>query len=165
MFDLVRTVFGFPGNFQLAFSGNEKIGRAILVAIGMPANNHGLGPAGDQARDVLTDDRLPEDNTAENISDRSIGRAIHSLETEFFNPIFIGSDRCAFDANAMFGYGVCSIDRDLVIGFIAFFNGKVIISEIDIQIGMNEFIFDKLPDDAGHLIAIKLDNRICYFDF
>lgn len=35
----------------------------------------------------------------------------------------------------------------------------------EVQEGEDEFIFDGFPDDSGHLIAIKFDDRIGDFDF
>lgn len=50
--------------------------------MGMPANGDGLGPAGDQAGDVLTDDGLPEDSSPKDVPDRSIGTLPHLLQLE-----------------------------------------------------------------------------------
>jgi hypothetical protein len=37
------------------------------------------------------------------------------LELEFLNPRFVRGDRCAFYADVVFEYGVCSVNGDLVI--------------------------------------------------
>ena len=58
--------------------------RANLVAVGMPANGDGLGPARDETRDVLTDDGLPEDSSPEDVPDGSIGALPHLLQLELY---------------------------------------------------------------------------------
>jgi hypothetical protein len=55
--------------------------------------------------------------------------------------------------------------RYLVVGLIAIFDTEVVIFNIDIKIGENEFFFNEFPDDACHFIAIEFYNRVCYLDF
>jgi hypothetical protein len=37
---------------------------------------------------------------------------------------------------------------------------EVVILQVDIQIGVDQLVLDVLPDDAGHLIAVELDDGI-----
>ena len=60
---------------------------------------------------------------------------------------------------------VGGVDRDLVVGLVALLDAEIVIEKIDIEIRMDQFVLDELPDDAGHLVAIHLDDRILYFDF
>lgn len=55
---------------------------AHLVAVGVPANGNGLGPARDKAGDVLAYDGLPEDSPAKDVPDGSIGTLPHLLQLE-----------------------------------------------------------------------------------
>lgn len=55
---------------------------ANLVAVGVPANGDGLGPAGDQAGDVFADDGFPEDGPPEDVSDGPVGTLPHLLQLE-----------------------------------------------------------------------------------
>jgi hypothetical protein len=41
---------------------------------------------------------------------------------------------------------------------------EVVIFQVDIEIGVDQLVLDELPDDAGHLIAVELDDRICNLD-
>ena len=41
---------------------------------------------------------------------------------------------------------------------------KVVILKIEVQVRQNQLIFDELPDDACHLVAIELYNCAFYFD-
>src|ERR1019366_10729789 len=79
-FDRLTAVPGGGGEGQLARPGDHEVGRAILIAEGVTADDDRLGPAGNQAGDVRDDDRLAEDDPAEDVADRSVGRAIHLLQ-------------------------------------------------------------------------------------
>jgi len=52
------------------------------------------------------------------------------------------------------------IDGNLIISFIPLSYTQIIVLDIQIKIRKNKFIFYKLPDNAGHLIAIQLHNRV-----
>ena len=70
--------WGVPGPWSPTPTGTD------LVAVGMPANGDGLGPARDETRDVLTDDGLPEDSSSEDVPDGSIGALPHLLQLELY---------------------------------------------------------------------------------
>src|ERR1700680_62910 len=50
--------------------------------VGGAADDDRLGPAGYQPRHVLADDRLAEDDAAQDVADGAVGRAVHLLEIE-----------------------------------------------------------------------------------
>ena len=66
-----------------------------------------------EPRDVLADDRLPENGSAKNVSDRAIRRLPHLLELELFHPGLIRSDGGALDANVVLLDGVRAVNRHL----------------------------------------------------
>jgi hypothetical protein len=41
---------------------------------------------------------------------------------------------------------------------------QVIVMQVDVQIGQDQLLLDQVPDDAGHLVAVQLDHRICDLD-
>ena len=41
---------------------------------------------------------------------------------------------------------------------------EVVVLEVDIEIGMDQLVLDELPDDAGHLIAVQLDDGAGHLD-
>ena len=53
---------------------------------------------------------------------------------------------------------------DLVVGLVAVGQAQVVVLEVDVQVGVDELVLDVLPDDAGHLIAVQLDNRVLDLD-
>jgi hypothetical protein len=58
---------------QLAGTGSNEVLGAVLVTKGMAANDDGLLPAGDQARDTGDDNGLAEDGAAQSVSDGAVG--------------------------------------------------------------------------------------------
>jgi len=60
--------------------------------------------------------------------------------------------------------GVGGVDRHLVVGGIAVLDRKIVIFDVEIEIGQDQLILDQLPDDAGHLVAVEIDDRVGYLD-
>ena len=52
------------------------------------------------------------------------------------------------------------VDRDLVVGCIAMLDAEVEVLQVDIEVLQDQLVLDELPDDAGHLIAVELHDRI-----
>lgn len=55
-----------------------------LVSVRVTADNDGFGPGSDEARNVFANNGLPEDGTAEDITDGAIGRLPHLLQFELY---------------------------------------------------------------------------------
>src|SRR5690606_15572842 len=149
---------------QLALAREPEVGGAVLVAEGVAADDDRLRPARHQARNVLHDDRLAEDDAAENVADRAVRALPHLLEAEFLDAAFVRRDRRALDADAVLLDGVGGIDRDLVVGLVALLNREIVIFDLKIEVGQDQLVLDELPDDAGHLVAVEIDDRIGYLD-
>ncbi len=60
--------------------------------------------------------------------------------------------------------GVGRVDRHLVVGRVAVLDAEVVILEVDVEIGVDQLVLDELPDDAGHLVAVELDDGIGHLD-
>ncbi len=88
------------------------------------------------------------------------GRLPHLLEVEFLDAVFVGRDRRALDADAVLLDGVGGVDRDLVVGGVAVFDGEVVIVDVEVEIRMDQLILDELPDDASHLVAVEIGDGI-----
>ena len=125
----------------------------------MTADDDRLVPAGHEARDVGDDDRLAEDHAAEDVADRAVRALPHLLEAELLDARLVGGDRGALDADAVLLDGVGRVDRDLVVGRVAVLDAEVVVLEVDVEVGVDQAVLDELPDDAGHLVAVELDDR------
>jgi hypothetical protein len=73
-------------------------------------------------------------------------------------------DRCALDPDAITLDGLGGLDGNLIARGVALLDSQVVVFQIDLQIGEDEFLFDLGPDDPGHFIAVHLDNGILDFD-
>ena len=81
-----------------------------------------------------------------------------------FTRAFVRRDGGAFHPDADLAGLVGGVDGDLVVGLVAVLDAEVVIEEIDVEIGMDQLVLDELPDDAGHLVAVELDDRILDLD-
>ncbi len=142
-----------------ALAGELEVGGAVLVAVGVAADDDGLRPAGHQARHVLADDGLAEDDAAQDVADGAVGRAPHLLEAELFDAALVGGDGGALDGHAVLLGGVGGVDGDLVVGRVAVLDAEVVVFEVHVEVGVDQLVLDQLPDDACHLVAVHLDDR------
>src|SRR5438045_7909347 len=125
-------VCSFAHYFPPAFGRQEESRGAILVAIGVAADDDGLGPAWHQAWHVAADDGLAENGPAQNVADGAIGRLPHLLEAEFLHAGFIWRDGGALHSHADPLDGVRRLDRHPVFGGVAMLDAEVVIVQLDV---------------------------------
>ncbi len=160
----LAAVLGRVGHGQLPLPRHDQVGRPVLVAEGVTADHDRLGPARDQARHVRDHDRLAEDDPAEDVPDRPVGRAIHLLEAELLDPGLVRRDRRALDPDAVLLDRVGGVDRDLVLGLVPLLDREVEVQELDVEVGQDQLLLDEVPDDPGHLVAVELDDGVLDLD-
>ncbi len=131
----------------------------------MAADDNGLRPAGHQAGHVAADDRLPKDRATDDIADGAVRRLPHLLQVKLLHPRLVRGDGGALDADLMLLDRLRRRNRDLILGGVAVLYRQIVVFQIDVQIGQDQLVLDKLPDDPGHLVAVKLDQRILYRNF
>jgi hypothetical protein len=149
---------------KLIRAGHDEVGGAVLVAVGVAADDDGLGPARHEPRDAGDHDRLAEDHAAEDVADGAVGRPPHLLEPELRDPVLVGGDSGAFHTHAVLLDGVRGVDGDLVVGGVALLDRQVVVLKVDIQVGQDQLVLDELPDNPGHLVAVELYDGIGYLD-
>ena len=158
------SVIAFPDEAQLAGAGHEEVGRAVLVAERVAADDDRVGPPGDQPRHVLDHDRLAEDRPAKNVADRPVGALVHLVKVEFLHPRLVRRDRGALHADAEFLDRVRRIDRDLITRLVALLDPQIVIFQVHVEVGEDQLLADPLPDDPRHLVAVDFDDRINNLD-
>jgi hypothetical protein len=104
-------------------------------------------PTRHQTWDVIDDDRLTEYSAIEDVSDGAIRRAPHRFKLEFFNASFIRCDSSAFNADVIFFNGIGCVDCDLVVGGVTIGDGEIVILNINVYVGEDELLFDRIPDN------------------
>ena len=57
------------------------------------------------------------------------------------------------------------INRDLVTRRVSVLDAQVVVVDIYVEIRQDQSVFNELPDDPGHLVAINIYNWIRYFNF
>ncbi len=159
-FSITAPSVALEAHGQAALAGHPEVGGLVLVAEGVAADDDRLRPAGHQPRHVLADDRLAEDDAAEDVADRAVRALPHFLEIEFLHPRLVGRDGRAFDADAAGLDRLGGVDRHLVVGRVAMFDAEVEILQLDVEIGVDQLVADELPDDARHLVAVEFDDWI-----
>src|SRR5690606_16702638 len=146
------------GDGHGAGAGDLEVRRLVLVTVGVPADDDRLRPTGHEPGDVGDDDRLAEDDTAQDVADGAVGAAPHLLEAELLDTGLVGGDGGALDTHAVLGDGVRRVDRDLVVGAVPLLDAQVVVLQVDVKVWVDELVLDELPDDAGHLIAVEFDD-------
>jgi hypothetical protein len=127
--------------------------------VGVAADDDRLGPARHQPRDVRDHDGLAEDHPTEDVADRAVRRQPHLLQAELLDPRLVRRDRGALDADTVLLDGVRGVDGDLVVGGVPVLDAQVVVVKVDVQVRVDQLVLDELPDDAGHLVAVELDDR------
>ena len=59
---------------------------------------------------------------------------------------------------------VGGVDRDLVVGGVAALDAEVVVLQVDVEVRQDQLLLDERPDDAGHLVAVELDDRVVDLD-
>ena len=124
----------------------------------------GLVQPGTSRGTLRHDDRLAEDDAAEDVADGAVRRPPHLLQAELLDPGLVRGDGGALDADAVPLDGVGGVDRDLVVGGVAVLDAQVVVLQLDVEVGQDQLLPDLLPDDPGHLVAVELDDRVVYLD-
>ncbi len=164
MLDRLRPVLGRERDGELARTGHLEVGRLVLVAVGVAADDDRLRPPRHEPGDVADDDRLAEHDAAEDVADRAVGRDPHLLEAELLHPRLVRRDRRALDAGTVLLDGVGGVDGHLVVGRVAMLHPEVVVLEVDVEVGVDQPVLDELPDDPRHLVAVELDDRVLDLD-
>ena len=149
---------------ELALAGHAEVGGAVDVAIGVAADDDRLGPARHEPRHVAADDRLAEDDAAQNVADGAVRRLPHLLEVELLHPRLVGCDGRAFDADAAGLDGISGIDGDLVVGGVAVLDAEVEGEQRQVEIRLDQLLLDHLPDDPRHLVPVEVGDRVLHLD-
>lgn len=131
----------------------------------MSANDDGFGPVADESGDVLDDDGLSEDGSVEVISDGAVGGLPHFFQFELLDSGLVGGDGGTLDANFALLDGFSCVHGDLVVGLISVLHAQIKVLDVKIEEGMDEFVFDELPEDSGHFISVQFGDGVGHLYF
>ncbi len=146
--------------------GGIHIHRFVYITVGMTGDGDGLLPVLDHGLDGGDADGGAEDRAVQNGADGAIGALPHLGELGIFlHALLVGGDGGALDAHAVFFVGVGGIDGHLILRGVAVQQAQVIVFGLQVHIGRNQLVLDHLPEDAGHLVAVHLDQRRFHLNF
>lgn len=149
---------------ELTGAGQDSVLGAVLVTKGVTANDDRLLPARNKTGNAGDDNGLTEDGTTKGISDGSVGGKPHLLQLELLDTSLIGGDGGTLDTDGVLLDSLGGINGDLIVGLITVLKTKIIVLEVDVEVRKDELILDDLPDDAGHLITVELDDGVLDLD-
>ena len=86
------------------------------------------------------------------------------LQVELLDSCFIRGDGRTLDSDRVLLDGLSGIDGDLIVGLVTVLESQIIVLEVNVEVRVDEFVLDVLPDHAGHLISVELNDRILDLD-
>ena len=92
------------------------------------------------------------------------GLKLTLLELELLYTGLIGSDGGALNTDRVLLDSLGSVNGDLVVGLITVLETEIVVLEVNVKVWVNELVLDALPDDAGHLVAVELDDGVLDLD-
>jgi len=155
-------LLGSVDKLHLAGIRNTHLSGLVLVGMGMTADGDGLSPLGNKTRNILHDDGLTEDSSTKNVADSAVGALVHTLEVVLLDTGLVRSDGGTLDTNIALLDGISSINSHLVVSGITVGDVKIKVTDGKVKEGKDKLVLDHLPDNTGHLITVKLNNRVLH---
>ena len=137
----------------------------IYVAIGVTGYRNGLFPVFHDGMYGGNRDWCAEHGTIQARADCAVRRLPHLVEVVLRHAGFVGGYRCALNGHAKTLCSICRIYGNLVARLIALHEAQVEIFRLQVHEGQDEFVFNHLPKDARHFVAVHLHEGSCHFDF
>ena len=154
------------GEDQLGLAGAGHAVLDVLVDVTIPVTRDGDGalPALHYGLDTLDHDGCAEDGAVEHRADGAIGALPHLVQVVLLHALRVGGDGRALYGHAQALGGLGGVDGHLVARLVSVLKAQVIVLGLKIDVRADKLILDDLPDDAGHLVAVHLDERGLHFD-
>ena len=155
----------FNGKISLASGRSLCFNSLVHVAVCVTCNDDRLFPCRNERSDAVHNYRRAEHRSVKDGAYGTVRRLPHFLEIIFLDTRGIGSDRRAFDRNAVFLGRVCGIDSDLIIRVVSVFKPEIVILRLEINKRKDKSVFYLLPENTGHFVAVHLHQGSCHSDF
>jgi len=152
-------------DFQLSRAGNVHFKIVVNVAVGVAADRDRFLPGRHAWFDVVHQNRFAENRAVKQGADRAVGAFPGFLQVVFLHPVFVGRNRGALDADAVFLHGAGCVNRDPVVRVVAVLDVEIVVVDVHVQIGKEQLVFHHPPHDAGHFVSVHFDESCLHFDF
>ena len=152
-------VGGGVDQLRLAGAGDLHLRVLVYVAVGVARDGDGRLPGANGRLNAADQDRRAEHRAVEHGADGAVGGLPHLLEGIFLHALRVGRDGGALDGYAVFGGGVGGVHRHLIVRLVAVDQTQIVIFGLEIDIRLDEQLFDPLPEHARHFVAVHFDQR------
>mmetsp|Transcript_9098 Transcript_9098/g.27285 ORF Transcript_9098/g.27285 Transcript_9098/m.27285 type:complete len:225 (-) Transcript_9098:13-687(-) len=169
--------FRREGDLVLAIFFDADVRGTVLVSIHMPRDDDGLCPTRNDLRDGLGQNRGAEIRAFHKRPERGAGRAERALAVEHGGALphppqgllvhksLVDLHRGALDTDLAPLDGRRRFECHCVLGLDAVLDGQVEVLHWQVHIREDQLLLDELPNSAGRLVAIELDDRVAHVDF
>ena len=140
-----------------SFAGDTEFGVLINIAVSMTGNRNRLLPGTYVGLDRVNHDRGTEDGAVKHGTNRSVRALPHLAQAVLSHALRIWRDRGTFYGNAVFLGRIACVPGNLVLSLFAFRQPEIVVLRLQIYKRKNQFVFDHLPENAGHFVAVHLD--------
>ena len=161
----LAAVGGGEDELGAAGPGHADLGVLVDVTVGMAGDGDGALPAADDWLDAAHHDGRAEHGAVQHGADGAVGALPHPLEAVFLDALGVGGDGGALHGHAQALGGLGGVDGHLVVREVAVPEAEVKVLGLEVHEGQDQVVLDHLPDDAGHLVAVHLNERGLHLDF
>ena len=153
------------GEAALAGLVRAQLHGLVHVAVSVAGDGDGLFPAAHRGLHRVDQDRRAEDRAAHDGADRPVGAGPLACQLRVLHhALGVGGDRGALHRDAVLQRGVGGVHRDLVARGVAVQKPEVIVFRVQLHEGRDQLVLDLLPQNAGHLVAVHLNERRRHLD-
>ena len=156
-----------PGKDQLGHAGarHPVFGGFIHIAVGMTGNGDRLLPGLHHRGNAPDHDGRAEDRTIQNGADGPVGGLPHLGKLVLLHPLLVGGNGGAFDRHAVLLGGLGRLHRHPVGRLLPLGQAQIKVDRLQFHVGQQQFFFDLLPQDPGHLVPVHLHQRGGHLNF
>ena len=151
-------------HLHLPRSRDGHLNALINISIGMTCQSDRLLPGLHIRLNPFYNDRSAEHGAVQDSADRTVGALPHLLQPIFLHSRRIGSNGGAFHRHAVFLGGFRRVCRHLVVGAVAVLKSQIIVLCLQIHKRKQKLLFDHLPENPGHLVAVHFYQRRRHLD-
>ncbi|MPM79706.1 hypothetical protein SDC9_126745 [bioreactor metagenome] len=137
----------------------------IHVAIGVAGHSDGFFPPRYRRTEKGQQNGGAERRPVQNGADGSVGGGPDLRQVIFLLPMAVGGDGGAFDCHAQPLCGIGRVNGHLIPRLVAMTKTQIVVLRFQVHVGLNQFVLNDLPEDAGHFVPIHLHQRHVHFDF
>ena len=155
----LRAVVAGVHKLHLAGAGHADLGVLVHIAVGMAGDGDGARPVAHAGLDAFHNDGGAEHRAVEHRADGAVGALPHLLQVVLLHPSGVRRNGGALHGHAQTLGGLGGLDGDHIVGSVAVLQAQIVVLGLQVHEGADQLVFDHLPDDAGHLIAVHLHKR------